>query len=129
MQARKVVLGLAVALVLVAGLVVSCGGPTPPQATPEEEAEPQPTEAPQEPEEEPTEPPAEEEPIEPPPEEGLALLEERCTDCHGLDRVTRAQKTAEEWAQTVDRMIDKGAQLDADERDVLIDYLTQTYGP
>jgi cytochrome c5 len=128
MQARKVVLGLAVVLVVVAGLVVSCGGPTPPQATPEEEAEPQPTEAPQEPQEQPTEPPAEEEPTAPP-DEGMNLLEDRCTVCHGLDRVTRAQKTADEWAQTVDRMIDKGTQLDADERDVLIDYLTQTYGP
>jgi hypothetical protein len=56
-------------------------------------------------------------------------MEERCATCHGLDRVTRASKSREQWEQTVDRMIERGAELNAEERSVLIDYLTETYGP
>jgi transposase-like protein len=58
-----------------------------------------------------------------------ALLEDRCTECHGLDRTTQASKLRDEWDQTVVRMIDHGAELNDEERTVLVDYLAQTYGP
>ena len=61
--------------------------------------------------------------------DGAALLEDRCAVCHSLDRVERAQKSSEEWAQTVTRMVGKGAQLNEDERATLVDYLAETYGP
>ena len=66
---------------------------------------------------------------EPGPVAGETLLQERCTQCHGLDRVTEEEKTREEWADTVARMVDQGARLDEDEQSVLVDYLAQTYGP
>jgi len=56
------------------------------------------------------------------------LLEERCTACHSLDRVTAKSATAEEWEQIVARMVSKGAVLDDEEATLLIEYLTQTYG-
>ena len=87
----------------------------PPTEVPQEE---QPTEAPQE---EPTEPPAA--------GDGAALLEERCTVCHGLDRTTAARKTREQWEQTVVRMVNKGALLNEEELEILIAYLAETYGP
>ena len=34
--------------------------------------------------------------------DAAALLEERCVDCHGLNRVTEARYTQEEW-QSLDR--------------------------
>jgi hypothetical protein len=55
--------------------------------------------------------------------DGMALVEERCSVCHNLDRVNNATKTADEWATTVDNMISKGAQLDDAERDAVISYL------
>ena len=61
--------------------------------------------------------------------DGATLLQERCTVCHGLDRTTSAQKTREEWAQTVTRMVGKGAELNDGEQETLIDYLTETYAP
>ena len=61
--------------------------------------------------------------------DGEALLQERCTACHGLERTTSELKTWEQWEQTVDRMIDKGGQLDEQESTTLIDYLAATYGP
>ena len=59
--------------------------------------------------------------------DGQTLLQERCTVCHNLNRVTSAQKTAAQWTTTVERMIGNGAKLDAQEQQTLIDYLAQTY--
>ena len=107
--------------------------PTEPQASPTE-SEPSPTATPES--VEPTATPPQEEPTETPeptvaPAEPSAevLLEERCAECHGLDRVERAQKSGEEWATTVDRMVGYGAELSQAERTVLLDYLVETYGP
>jgi cytochrome c5 len=122
---------LIAALVVMAGVLIACGGP---EAT-EPPAEVQPTAPPTEvPQEEPTAPPTEvpqeEPPTEPSPAgDGAALLAERCTVCHGLDRVTSAQKTREQWEQTVARMVGKGAELNEEEQKILIAYLAETYGP
>jgi mono/diheme cytochrome c family protein len=146
-----------IVLFIVAGSVASaCGGATPEPAQPTAQPEPtslpetvepteepaeQPTEAPEEAPTEaatepPTEPPTEvpaEEPTEEPTQESVAitgevLLQERCTVCHTLDRVMRAGHSALGWEQTVDRMVKRGAELNDEERTVLIDYLAQTYG-
>jgi cytochrome c5 len=59
--------------------------------------------------------------------EGKTLLEERCTQCHGLGQVEQASKTEEEWKATVERMVGKGAQLDETEQELVIQYLAETY--
>jgi cytochrome c5 len=123
---------LTAALVVMAGILIACGGPEATEPPAEVQPTALPTEVPQE--EEPTAPPTEvpqeEPPTEPSPAgDGAALLEERCTVCHGLDRVTSAQKTREQWEQTVARMVGKGAELNEEEQDILIAYLTGTYGP
>jgi cytochrome c5 len=123
-------LALAVAvLVVTTGVLAACGGPAVSQPSPEEEGA---TTAPVT-EEQPTvtlTAPGEAEPTEPPSsDEGMALLEERCTACHSLDRVTSAGRTREQRAQTLDRMTGYGAELNAEEREALLDYLAQTYGP
>lgn len=59
--------------------------------------------------------------------EGEKLLESRCDDCHSLDLITQDSKSAEGWQLTVNRMVMRGAKLDDGERQVLIDYLTETY--
>jgi len=61
--------------------------------------------------------------------DAAALLQTRCTACHGLDRVTQARKTSVEWDQTVTIMIAKGAQLSSAEKQALVEYLAKTYGP
>jgi cytochrome c5 len=60
---------------------------------------------------------------------GEALLNDRCTKCHSLDRVTSAKKSASDWEKTVTRMVGKGAQLTSEEQKVLVDYLAKTYAP
>ena len=59
--------------------------------------------------------------------DGNTLMQERCTRCHTTGRITGKSGSLEEWTTTVDRMIGKGAQLDAVERETLIQYLAQTY--
>jgi cytochrome c5 len=58
---------------------------------------------------------------------GQTLMDERCSVCHSTSRITSTQKTLDEWTTTVDRMINKGAQLNADEKQILIDYLTANF--
>lgn len=60
--------------------------------------------------------------------DGSTLLQERCTVCHNLSRVERAKHTPEEWQTTVNRMVGKGAKLTSDEKTLLIEYLSTTYG-
>ena len=105
--------GLAVVTLIVVGLVLmamlaACGGSE------------EPTQAP---------PPDTAVPEQAPDQDGEALLEARCSTCHSADRSKQVTKTRDEWDQSVTRMIDKGAQLTEAEKAVLVDYLTETYGP
>ena len=60
----------------------------------------------------------------PPPGPGLDLINERCAFCHTTAQVLGVRKTPEDWAATVQLMIDRGAELNADEEKAMIDYLT-----
>jgi cytochrome c5 len=58
------------------------------------------------------------------PLDGKAVLQARCTRCHGLDKIEKHAKVdREHWAKTVDAMIKKGAKLTEEERSTLLDYL------
>lgn len=139
---------LAIVLVLVGAFLGGCDSASPteePAAAPATEPPPteQPTEIP--PTETPTDapPPTEEpteEPTSPPTEEadsdeddsgeaGKALLQERCTVCHSLDRVKNAEKDLTGWQKIISRMLDNGADLTDGEQAILAKYLAENYGP
>jgi mono/diheme cytochrome c family protein len=61
------------------------------------------------------------------PLDGKALMQQRCSVCHSTTRITQMNGTAAQWTSVVDRMINKGAQINASERQTLIEYLSQTY--
>ncbi|MFP4343977.1 MAG: hypothetical protein ACLFU8_04710 [Anaerolineales bacterium] len=61
--------------------------------------------------------------------DGETLLQTRCIECHDLQRVTDEEKTEAEWEETVERMIELGAELNVEEKEVLVDYLAENYGP
>ena len=61
--------------------------------------------------------------------DGQTLMQQRCSVCHSLSRVTSAQKTTAQWKVTVDKMINNGAQLSPAEEQTLVNYLAQTYHP
>jgi hypothetical protein len=58
-----------------------------------------------------------------------ALLQQRCTVCHNLNRVTNKTWSLQQWEQNVSDMIRKGARLNAEEKDALVNYLAENYGP
>jgi hypothetical protein len=59
--------------------------------------------------------------------DGQALVAERCTTCHSAARIDSEHMNEAGWTAVVDRMISYGAQLNADERDAVIAYLTETH--
>ena len=59
--------------------------------------------------------------------DGQAIMQERCSVCHSINRVTSAHHTAAQWQNTVNRMINHGAKLAPQEKQVLIDYLAQNF--
>ena len=52
------------------------------------------------------------------------LIQNTCTECHGLDMVVSATMSPEEWKTTLDQMIKRGATLSKDERETVLEYLT-----
>lgn len=59
--------------------------------------------------------------------DGKVLVETRCTTCHGLSRIESTSKSADQWKTTVEKMVGKGANLNAEELQAVIQYLTDTY--
>jgi len=59
--------------------------------------------------------------------DGQTLVNDRCTQCHGLGSVQR-KHTADEWQTIVADMINRGAQLNTDEHATILMYLSSTYG-
>ena len=64
----------------------------------------------------------------PPPGPGLSTVQERCSACHSVATVFGQRRTPDDWAATVSLMVDRGADLSADEQSVVIGYLSQNYG-
>jgi anionic cell wall polymer biosynthesis LytR-Cps2A-Psr (LCP) family protein len=59
--------------------------------------------------------------------DGKTLVTDRCTQCHGLSPVQR-KHTAAEWQTILADMINRGAQLNTDEKTAVFNYLSSTYG-
>jgi hypothetical protein len=53
----------------------------------------------------------------------LDLLAEKVGTCHALNFVLRQNKTREEWSTTIDRMIGYGAPINAQEKEIIINFL------
>lgn len=58
-----------------------------------------------------------------------ALLEKQCGGCHSIDQVTARNRNAAEWAETIDQMINYGAQISADDNKKITQFLIAHYGP
>jgi hypothetical protein len=107
-----------IVLLLTVGLLGACGGAETSQPTEPQKVE-QPTEIPEGLES--TAPPSS--------IDSSALLQQRCTVCHSLSRITSKMWSLQQWEQSVSEMIRKGAQLTGEERDALVKYLAENYGP
>jgi competence protein ComEA len=52
------------------------------------------------------------------------IIENACTECHGLDTVVSNPMPATKWRGTVNSMVRRGATLEPEEIDAVVDYLT-----
>jgi hypothetical protein len=59
--------------------------------------------------------------------DGQSLMQERCSVCHSTTRITTARFSADQWASILDAMVQKGAQLNSQEKQTLVEYLAATY--
>jgi hypothetical protein len=63
----------------------------------------------------------------PAPLDGQALLQQRCTVCHDISGLSQLHGNSQQWKGLVDQMISRGAKLNSQEEQKLVDYLAQTY--
>lgn len=54
-----------------------------------------------------------------------ALIKEKVDGNHDLERIFGAEKTRDEWVETLDRMIGYGAQINDEEKELIINYLLE----
>jgi len=59
---------------------------------------------------------------------GKDVVERICNSCHGSDQITSHRMSKKEWADTVDRMQDNGANPTDDEVTAILDYLATHFG-
>ncbi len=67
--------------------------------------------------------------VELPEGDGKAIATENCQACHKLTNLTKAHKSLDDWKDTVQTMIDRGANVPADKVDILVQYLAKNFGP
>jgi cytochrome c5 len=68
-------------------------------------------------------------PVELPDGEGKEVAVENCQACHKLTNITKSHKDLDDWKETVQTMIDRGANVPPDKVDVLVQYLAKNFGP
>jgi cytochrome c5 len=61
--------------------------------------------------------------------DGKAIATENCQACHKLTNLTKAHKNLDDWKDTVQLMIDRGANVQPEQVDILVQYLAKNFGP
>jgi hypothetical protein len=64
-----------------------------------------------------------------PPGKDVGLVVSRCIICHSLEMVAQQRQDLAGWQAIVDRMIEYGAPISAEERQVILNYLVTALGP
>jgi cytochrome c5 len=60
--------------------------------------------------------------------EGKELVQRICAMCHSLDRILIKKADEDLWIELLDTMISEGAEIEDDEYDVVLQYLTANFG-
>lgn len=58
----------------------------------------------------------------------IDILNNRCTSCHDLDSTKNKSLPENSWREVIDDMISMGTNLDDEEKEALIKYLSEKYG-
>jgi competence ComEA-like helix-hairpin-helix protein len=60
---------------------------------------------------------------------GKPILQRACIGCHSLTTVTSKRASHDEWSETLEKMVSRGADLSDEEIDTLLEYLSANFGP
>ena len=60
---------------------------------------------------------------------GERVMNNSCLGCHDLRPIQTQAFDAEGWTMKVNSMIEKGAQVSADDLSILVNFLARSYGP
>jgi|SRR5581483_6337731 len=63
----------------------------------------------------------------PPPGPGLDLLQRSCVNCHDIYMIIGKRRAPGEWADIVNRMADRGAEVTPEELQVIEEYLVANF--
>ena len=64
-----------------------------------------------------------------PPGSGRDVITARCVACHQTDLISQQRLSLAAWGRELDKMVRWGAQVDAVDRDPLLDYLAAHFAP
>jgi len=64
---------------------------------------------------------------EPPAGEGLELIQRSCISCHDIYMITTKRKTPQQWAEVMDLMAARGAEVTPEEMQIIEEYLSQNF--
>src|SRR5688572_31465297 len=60
---------------------------------------------------------------------GKALIERLCKNCHEPEKAVTERLSREDWAKTLDKMVESGAEGTEAEFNTILDYLAKNFGP
>lgn len=63
-----------------------------------------------------------------PPGPAKAKIEAKCKQCHDLKVITKQRQDAKWWASTLDKMVERGLEIDPDEQQQVLKYLSANFG-
>src|SRR5262245_39540402 len=63
------------------------------------------------------------------PDKGEQVQNAACLSCHDLRPIQTAALDKDGWAMVIDSMVQKGADVKAADKPVLVDFLTRNHGP
>ena len=63
-----------------------------------------------------------------PPGPAKATIEAKCKQCHDLKKITKQHQDAKWWAGTLDKMVERGLEIEPEEQAQVVKYLSKNFG-
>jgi competence protein ComEA len=63
-----------------------------------------------------------------PPGKGKVVVQRTCVNCHALKVVTSKRASRKQWSALVDQMVSRGAELEDEDIETVVDYLAKNFG-
>jgi len=64
-----------------------------------------------------------------PPGPAKATIEAKCKQCHDLKKIVTQRQNAKWWANTLDKMVERGLEIEPEDQAQVVKYLSKNFGP